>query len=380
MQHTSIIAILKKKKAAHNYGTIYIRGFFNRKPIAAISTGYKVLISNWDADNRCVLANAPNAKLINTCINSQLQQMQKKLLQIEIMGNPVNRRHIKSAVKGQDAGIDFIKFCSDNIKQKYTNDETIRTYNSELTKLQKFQTEISFADIDYKFLTDYKAHMRDVLKNVGNTIWKTFKFMRTMINDAMKQGGIIIQDPFEEFDRGNYEQTTPVFLSVEECNKMYELMNNENIPVIARRVALYFLLMCFSGLRFEDAMSFNPETHIIDNTRLVRRTSKGKGSIINIKLYNRLREIIALVKLYPLNISNKEFNKWMKIATALAGIEKDVTAHAGRHTFGSLLVDMGVPMEKAQMLLGHADIRATKIYYHIKQKNVDDEADKLNAI
>lgn len=380
MQHRSIIAVLKKKKPEHNFGTIYIRGFFNRKPVAAISTGHKVLITHWDADNRCVIDKAPNAKLINTCIASKLQDMEKQLLQIEIMGKPVNRRHIKTAIKGNNSAADFITFCLDNIKAKYINDETIRTYSSELTKIKKYQAEISFADIDFQFLTQYKAYMRDELKNSDNTIWKSFKFLRTMTNDAIKTGGIIVTDPFEEFNRGTYEQTVPVYLKHDECNKLYNLLNDDNIAVIVKRVTLYFLLMCYSGLRFEDAMSFDTEKHVIDNTRLVRKTSKGKGQIINIKLYGRLAEIVALVKMFPLKISNKEFNKWMKIIAALTGIEKDITAHSGRHTFGSLLADMNVPIEKAQLLLGHAKISSTKIYYHIKEKNVDEEMEKLNAL
>jgi integrase/recombinase XerD len=380
MQRTSIIAYLKKKKPTNNYGMVYIRGYFNSKPVAAISTGYKVLETNWDAENRKVKDNAPNGKLINTCISSKLQDMQKQLLQIEIMGKVVNRRHIKAAVKGEDAGKDFIKFCNENIKQKYTNGETLRTYYSEVTKLHQFETEISFADIDFKFLTDYKAYMRDELNNSDNTIWKSFKFMRTMISDAKKHGGIILQDPFEEFDRGAYRQTEPLYTTITECDKIHALINDDHTVIIAKRVALYYLLMCYSGLRFEDAMSFNPETHVIDNTRLVRKTSKGKGSIINIKIYDRLRQIIALVKMYPLNISNREFNKWLKIVANIAGIEKEITAHAGRHTFGYVLAHMRIPIERAQLLLGHADIRSTKIYYHIEQANVDDEADKLNAV
>jgi integrase len=380
MQHTSIIAILKKKKATHNFGTVYIRGFFNRSPVAAITTGYKVLITNWDAENRRVHDHAPNAKLINACISSKLQDMEKQLLQIEIMGKSLNRRHIKAAVKGEDAGMNFIKFCTGNIQQKYTNPETIRTYTSEVTKLLQFQRDVSFADIDFKFLTDYKAYMRDVLHNADNTIWKSFKFLRTMTKDALKQGGIISQDPFEEFDRGKYAQTQPVFNTVQECDKIQKLLDDDNMVIIAKRVALYYLLMCYSGLRFEDAISFNPDVHVIDNTRLIRKTSKGKGSYINIKLYDRLRAVIALVRLYPLRITNTDFNKWLKIVAATVGIDKDITAHSGRHTFGSLLADMNVPIEKAQLLLGHADMRSTKIYYHIKQNNVDDEADKLNAL
>lgn len=380
MQHTSIIAILKKKKPENNYGIVYIRGYYNSKPVAAISTGYKVLLCNWDAENRCFFDKAPNAKLVNSCITSKVAEMEKRLLQIEIMGKSINRQHIKSAVKGHDAGKDFIKFCTKNIKQKYSNGETIRTYTSELTKMQQFKQEISFADLDFNFLTDYKEFMRDKLNNADNTIWKSFKFIRTMTKDALKQGGIMVQDPFAEFDRGNYVQTDRVYLTIDECEKIFAIIPNEFVPADMRSVAIYFLLMCYSGLRYEDAISFNPSMHVIEDERLVRKTSKGEGNIINIKLYGRLREIVELVKQHPVKLSNKEFNGWLKLIAIHCCINKHFTCHTGRHTFGSFLADINAPIESAQKLLGHADIRATKVYYHIKQKNADDAADKLNML
>jgi hypothetical protein len=41
-----------------------------------------------------------------------------------------------------------------------------------------------------------------------------------MTNDALKHGGYIITHPFEEFDRGTYTESIPLFLGIEECNKI----------------------------------------------------------------------------------------------------------------------------------------------------------------
>lgn len=380
MQHTSIIAIIKKKKAAHNYGTVYIRGFFKSKPVAAISTGYKVLCTHWDAANRCVFADAPNARLVNACINKKLQEMEAQLLRIEIMGSNINRAHITAAIKGNDLSRDFINFCQVNVKQKYKNKQTIRSHTSEINKLKKFRSVISFSDVDFRFLCDYKEYLRDTRVNNDNTIWKTFKFLRTMTADALKLGGILQQDPFKEFDRGKYMQPDRVFLTIDECERILPIATNEHFPSTLRRVAIYFLLMCYSGLRYEDASSFDPAAHIIENDRLIRKTSKGAGSIVNIKLHRRLREIMELVKMQPLELSNQKFNQWLKLLSVYACIPKNLTCHTGRHTFGSLLAEIDTPIEKAQKLLGHADIKSTKVYYHITQKSEDEAIEKLNAL
>lgn len=380
MQKTSIIAVVKKKKTVHTFGTIYIRGYYNNKPVSAISTGYKIELDNWDSESHQALAKAPNANLINASISKKLQEMQATLLKIELMGSNLNRRHVKAAVRGEDLSRDFFTFCSEMIALNYTNRETIRTYTSEITKMRRFKQHVSFADIDFSFLQEYKRHMRDQLKNSDNTIWKTFKFLKKMVTDAKKKGGIIKQDPFEEFDRGTYSQTDRTFLSIEECNQIFQTAKDETLPVMVRTVASYFLLMCYSGLRYEDAITFKPAIHIIENERLVRKTSKGKGNIINIILYGRLREIVEMVKLFPLKMSNKKFNEWLQIVAAHSRINKHITCHVGRHTFGSFLPDAGISKEAAQKLLGHSDMRSTNIYYHMKDKNVDDAAEKLNAL
>jgi integrase/recombinase XerD len=380
MQNVSIIPQLKKKKAIHTSGTIIIRGFYNRRPVASISTGYKVEQQHWDIEGKKVKSSAPNAMLINQCIQMKLQQMQSQLMKHEIMGGNINRSRIRAAVKGINPSRDFIKFCKDSITANYTNTETIRTYESEITKVSQFQVDVSFADIDFKFLQSYKNYMEQQLGNSDNTVWKSFKFLNTFINMAIKQGGIIEENPFKEFNRGKYIQTQRDWLELEECDMIFQLLNRDDIPVVVKRVALYFLLMCYSGLRFEDAMAFDPDVHIIQNQRLVKRTSKGKGKVVNIKMWDRLTVIIDLVKENAINLSNKKFNEWLQVVQSLSGVSKHLTAHLGRHTFGGLLADADISIEQAKELLGHHDIRSTKIYYHMKNKKLDEAASKLNNL
>lgn len=112
----------------------------------------------------------------------------------------------------------------------------------------------------------------------------------------------------------------------------------------------------------------------------IETKQKGAGKLVNIKLYNRLSVVVDLVKLYPLTISNQDFNRWLKHIAVLAGITKNLTAHVGRHSFGGFLSDAGIDKEIAQQMLGHRDRKSTDIYYHIKNKRIDDAAGKLNDL
>lgn len=378
MESISIIAQFKKKNPALNYGTIYIRGYYNRRPVKAKSTGYVIQENHWDPDQRKVKTAAPNAALINTNLAMQLQQMQAQLMQKQIMGVPLNRAMVHKAVAGIDDSKDFIAYCRQRITDDYGNKETRRTYRSECTKMEQFRPVISFADIDNNFLVSYRNYMRDKLKNDTNTIWKSFKFINTMINKAIDTGGILLENPFKNFDRGKYEQRPKEGIEINQCEEILKLCLDKHQPVMLQRVAMYFLLMAYSGMRFSDAMDFNPDDHI-QNGRFVM-TYKKFNTNVNFEIWERLANIVTMVRHNRLKICNKEFNKWLKVVGGLCKIELTLTSHVGRHTMGGFLRDLDIPIDKAQVIMGHKDQRSTEIYFHIKNKTIDGHVKKLDAL
>jgi integrase/recombinase XerD len=52
-------------------------------------------------------------------------------------------------------------------------------------------------------------------------------------------------------------------------------------------------------------------------------------------------------------------------AAAVAGIQRDVTPHALRHGYATRLIENGVDVRIAQILLGHASIASTAIYTNL---------------
>lgn len=375
----SVFAVLQKHRVDRSgRSAINIRIDLNNKPIGYDNLGGnapKIDPEYWDVSRRLVRSDCPNAVLINHRIKTRIPELEGLFMLKEQQGFKLNARNIKLFMRGEDPGQCFYTFCETQIKEKYDNPETIRTYSSEITKLKKYRQSLSFADIDYRFLQGYAAHMRDKLKNVNNTIWKTFKFISTMINDAVRIGGIIEESPFgrDKFDRGSYKQTPRTFLTKSERTILEQKMNDP-LPDMHRVILAYLLFMCYCGLRFEDALSFNYDQHVVENERIIMLTQK-KEYQVNIKLYPKLRETLLFIRENPLQISNQKFNMYLKAVASLAGIEKKITAHVGRHSFGRLLAENGVDKSKAQKLLGHFDSRSTSIYYHMLDTDLDQEVD-----
>lgn len=370
MQNRNIYPYIVKSKASKKDGScpIYITIHIDNKQIAAFSTKKKVAPKDWDEQKRCVKSSAPNAILINAAVKKKIGELEAEFLKKELLEVHISKKEVRTQLK-DGSRKSFADFCNKQIKEKYTNKETLRTYTSEVTKLELFREDIAFKDIDFAFLQSYKAYMRDELKNSPNTIWKSFKFMNTMLRDAIKVGGIINKNPFDSFDRGSYRQTTRTFLTKVERGKLEGLLQKD-IPADLYRVVVYELFMCYAGLRFEDAMAFDYNEHIVDDERLIMETQKAK-ELVNIKLFPKLREVLVYVREHPLSTTNQEFNAVLKVAACMAGIDKKLTAHVGRHSFGRMLAENGVDIKKAQKLLGHRDERSTRIYFHLLDTDVD---------
>lgn len=58
-------------------------------------------------------------------------------------------------------------------------------------------------------------------------------------------------------------------------------------------------------------------------------------------------------------------NKVLKEWTKAAGIDKHITYHTSRHTFGTMMLTVGADLYTTCKLMGHSDVRTTQIYAKI---------------
>lgn len=75
-------------------------------------------------------------------------------------------------------------------------------------------------------------------------------------------------------------------------------------------------------------------------------------------------------KLYRHHRDTSHINRCIVRAVDQAGINKRITSHNLRHSFSTHSLESGVDIKALQTLLGHADIRTTEKYLHVKKDGV----------
>lgn len=71
-------------------------------------------------------------------------------------------------------------------------------------------------------------------------------------------------------------------------------------------------------------------------------------------------------------IDNSDYNKELKVIAKLAGINKTIKSHVGRHTYACYCLLHRVGLEVIQKTLGHKSIRTTQIYAKVVDLGVID--------
>ena len=59
------------------------------------------------------------------------------------------------------------------------------------------------------------------------------------------------------------------------------------------------------------------------------------------------------------------------------GIRKRLSYHAGIHTFGTMSLSAGIPIESIAKMMGHASISSTQIYAQVTDNKISEDMDRL---
>ena len=256
---------------------------------------------------------------------------------------------------------------------------TLSAYRSDLKIFSKWLNNNSLIDVDKKQIQDYFSYRRD-----SNISASTQSRMLTCLHSfyqylSDKQNLKI--DPTEQLDYPKLEKKLPIFLNVQEVERLLEAPNSKSLFGQRDRAMLELLYSC--GLRVSELI--NLSYHNINlKDEFIRIHGKGNkerllpmGEIaIDYLTKYELNSRPALLKngqsdSYFLSnrgraMSRQNFFYIIKDYASKAGIDKPLSPHSLRHAFATHLVQKGADLRSVQLMLGHSDISSTQLYTHIQ--------------
>lgn len=396
--------LISWKETKNNEVPIAIRYDFHNKRVGHERVPYKINPKDWDPEKREVRKSNQFSALINQVIAKRLLKAKQYFLQRNAFDLPINPEIIKKYITAGGAADSFYLFAVDVIQNKKLKDgkpyspDTKRRYNDEVKRMKKYREELQFREITVQFLTSYKLWLQNDYrkKDKGtldkNSIWKALAFIRMVYNEAMSKE-IILKDnnPFSSFEVGSYEDD-PDSIKFLEINEVDDIENTlktkkDSMEELTLRIGWRFLSMCVSGMRISDAMKLN-DGFFNDAGDLQFKPHKTRryNNVAQIPITtDRQRRYFEQTINLPLPETDPKsfrttFNIHLKILAAMAGINKNITSHVGRHTLGSLLVDAGVENKPAMAMLGIKSPKVLETYAKLKQSKLRDEANKLGNV
>lgn len=353
-----VTAILKGTADAHGKKKVYIRTNIG-KIRRFKATKIKILPSQWDAENMKVKAAHPQANHFN-------QAIKKLLLENELAEVNGDRNFPE---------MDFNKYCEHCFLmwRSSKEDSTLINYGCDQRKITSYRPGLKLSEITPRFLELYKKHLSDN-GDAHNTIWRAFRFIRTVILKAINDN-LIKDNPFNRFEMPQYINPKTFYLTMTEIKKIEDYSIDPATPKHLAFLSKWFIISCYTGLRYKDMYLFCKEDHIKDN-RFVLYTDK-TGSIVSIKLSDKLKELLKRVDYKPLNWQNQPSNRELKTIQRACEIKTKLKWHVARHTFGVRCADAGLSIEVTSKLMGHTNTTTTSIYYKITNKRLDKEVELI---
>ncbi len=270
--------------------------------------------------------------------------------------------------------INFIDWLRDAIASQNLRPNTIRQKMVTFDALVEYGKIKLFSDLTPSNIYGWDSWLREKGNRTDVTVFNYHRRLHPYIKLAYQQG-ILEEDPYSrcKFNRGRSKERKP--LTEEELKKVRELELTGKLE----RVRDLFIFSAYTGLAYCDVMDFNFKTmteehngvHYIDGERLKT------GSSFFTPILPPAMEVLKKYNNKLPRISNQKGNDYLHLVQAQAGINKSMTFHVARHSFGTLTLSHDIPIDKVARMMGHKNIKTTQIYAKVLKTTIEKHTSNL---
>ena len=241
--------------------------------------------------------------------------------------------------------------------------------------------DILFKDITHEFGESFKLYLKRDLGYQSTHINHCLTWLNRLIYISVDQE-ILRINPIEEVD---YEKKDPpklLHITREELKCIMDKPLPDKTQELARRM---FIFSSFCGLAYVDMQRLYPH-HICktSNDEMYIRINRAKTSVESfIPLHPIAEQIILLYNTsddtQPIFPTKNRDLIWREINQIgyITGVKHSLSYHQSRHSFATLSLSAGIPIESVSKMMGHTNITSTQIYAKVTDDKISQDMDKL---
>lgn len=365
-------------------GTLYFQ-IIHKRVARTVFTDCRVFTSEWDnVSSSVITVGTEERKAYLEMVASKLKWSMERFSRIMAEKDTTKAEYtvddIVSEYNKQPDCPTLFNFIRSMITKKTAAKRygTAKTYRDSLASFSSFRNgkDITFDDLNEDIINQYEAWMKNkgLKRNSSSCYLRTFK---TLYLKAVDMGLTDDRDIFRHVFTG-FATTTKRAISIDAIKAIRKL-NLENNPALAFARDMFMLSLYLQGMAFVDIAYLKKSD--IRNGQL-QYSRKKSGQTLTISWEKPMQEIVDayshLTKdtpyLLPIitkqdGMERKQYekaehnvNRNLKKIGEMAGLHIPLTTYVARHSWASIMRDMGNDITVVGKGLGHSDIKTTQIY------------------
>ena len=271
----------------------------------------------------------------------------------------------------------------------YYSDKNLREFIEN-----KGVQDISIATITESLFEEYRFFLKKRGLKASTINTNLCWLSRLMFRAVSKR--IIRCNPFENA-KYEKEEKKIRFLQKSDVMKLMAMTMNDRDSELAR---LMFVFSCFTGLAIADMENLE-YSHIqtaADGQMYIRKERQKTKVEFVVPLHPIAENIISHCRnaqagneeqqtvkekgvslVFQPHCSRSVMGKNLSIVGKACGIRQRLSYHVARHTFGTMSLSAGIPIESIAKMMGHASISSTQVYAQVTDNKISKDMDKLIA-
>ncbi len=280
---------------------------------------------------------------------------------------------------------DFEKMVSkgERSQSTYYKYKIVFNHLKEFITCRYYRDDMAFRELTCDFIREFDLFLRVDKGCTHNTVWVYTMPLYRVAEIAIKNG-LIRRNPFEDYEISMKENDRSYLLKEHVETLLFHTPTKEKYELVKD----LFIFSCFTGLSYIDIKKLkksNIQSFFDGHEWIISRRQKSDvaSNVRLMEIPKRLIEKYAGITrndfIFPVptnKICNSYIDKLIQEVKIIT--EQKVTFHTARHTFGTMFLTEGVPLESLSKMMGHKNISTTQIYAKITSQKISKDMDLIS--